>query len=312
MESCRLLKVFDLDHARVTAFTGAHEGVKAAGNFQEIVDDPALDLISIASYDDHHYEQVVSVLAAGKSIFVEKPLCRSQAELQAIQRAWIDAGRPWLMSNLVLRGAPLYLWLKEEIRRGTFGKIFAFDGDYLYGRMEKITEGWRGRVADYSVMQGGGIHLVDLMLWLTGEYPESVSAGGNRICTENSGFQYDDFVAATYSFPSGMIARITANFGCVHPHQHSIRLFGTKATFIHDDAGSRIHRGRDRQPAVEPIALAPRPESKSVLIPGLVESILKHAPPDQEVKHEFDLMSACFAADAALKTGGNERVRYLA
>jgi hypothetical protein len=36
-------------------------------------------------------------------------------------------------------------------------------------------------------MQGGGVHLVDLMTWLTGQYPGHVAAVGNRICTEGSG-----------------------------------------------------------------------------------------------------------------------------
>ena len=43
--------------------------------------------------------------------------------------------------------------------------------DYLYGRLQKITDDWRSRVADYSVMLGGGVHMVDLMLWLTGQRP---------------------------------------------------------------------------------------------------------------------------------------------
>ena len=52
---------------------------------------------------------------------------------------------------------------------GVFGRIYAFEGDYLYGRMFKITNGWRRNIPDYSVMTGGGIHLIDLFLWLTGE-----------------------------------------------------------------------------------------------------------------------------------------------
>jgi predicted dehydrogenase len=67
----------------------------------------------------------------------------------------------------VLRAAPLYLWLQQEVKRGSFGEIYAFNGDYLYGRLHKITMGWRKEVSNYSVMLGGGIHLVDLMVWLT-------------------------------------------------------------------------------------------------------------------------------------------------
>ena len=42
-------------------------------------------------------------------------------------------------------------------------------------------------------------------------------------------------------FPSGVIGGMTANFACVHRHQHVIRVFGTAATVISDDRGVRMH-----------------------------------------------------------------------
>ena len=160
-----------------------------------------------------------------------------------------------LASNLVLRAAPLYRFAREQASAGSLGKLYAFDGDYLYGRLHKVTDGWRGKVDNYSVMLGGGVHLVDLMLWIAGELPSRVVATGNRISTANTAFRYEDFVAATFEFPSGLVGRITANFGSVHAHQHVVRLFGTEATLIYDDAGARLHRSRDS--AAPP--RAPRP-----------------------------------------------------
>ena len=69
-------------------------------------------------------------------------------------------------------------------------------------------------------MEGGGVHLLDLLLWITGERPTSVTAMGNRICTRGTAFRYDDYVAATLQAPSGLVSRVTANFGCVHRHHH--------------------------------------------------------------------------------------------
>src|SRR5205807_9291260 len=119
------------------------------------------------------------------------------------------------------------------------------DLDYLYGRLQKITEGWRKNIENYSVIEGGGVHLIDLMLWLTGERPSFVWAAGNRISTKDTAFRYGDYAAATLQSPSGLVARITANFGCVHPHQHTMRIFGTKETFVYDDAGPRLRSNRD-------------------------------------------------------------------
>lgn len=302
LDTCRVRWVYDLDPSRTAQVIARIGQGAAAASFEAIVADPAVDVVSIASYDDAHAREVLAVLGAGKHALVEKPLCRTEAELIAVQRAARAAGRH-LASNLVLRGAPLYRHLKALVDRGELGTIYAFDGDYLYGRLHKITDGWRGEIPDYSVMLGGGVHLVDLMLWITGQRPVTVSASGNRISTSGSRFRSHDFVAATYEFPGGLVGRITANFGSVHRHHHVVRVFGTRGTFIYDDAGARLHR--DRDPAVPPEALdlAPLPASKGVLIPDFVAGIRAGADPRAAAEHEFDVIAACIAADQALALG---------
>jgi predicted dehydrogenase len=159
-------------------------------------------------------------------------------------------------------------------------------------------------------MLGGGVHLVDLMLGLTGQRPSAVSASGNRISTRGSRFGSHDFVAATYEFPSGLVGRITANFGSVHRHQHVVRVFGTSGTFIVDDAGARLHRDRDPAAVSTPVDLAPLPASKGVLIPEFVAGIRAGADPCAAAEHEFDVIAACIAADQALAIGKPIEVHY--
>lgn len=279
--------------------------------WRRLIEDPSTHLVSIASFDDAHFEQMTAALSSGKNVFVEKPLCRSIEQLGEVRRAWIAAGRPHLRSNLVLRAAPVYLWLREQIRRGEFGRVYSFDGDYLYGRLHKITEGWRNSVADYSVMQGGGIHMADLMLWLTGEKPHSVTAAGNRISTEGTDFRYDDFVSAAYRFPSGLVGRISANFGCVHRHQHVVRVFGTKATFLYDDQGPRLYRTREAGGWPELLSQSSLPKAKGDLIPRFVEAIERGEDSGASARREFDLASVCFAADKAALSGQREEIEYV-
>ncbi|MBL0348784.1 MAG: Gfo/Idh/MocA family oxidoreductase [Elusimicrobia bacterium] len=274
--------------------------------------DPAVQAVVISTYDDAHAGQVLAALARGKHVFVEKPLCRTAAELAAIHRAWRrHRGRVALFSNLVLRAAPLYEWLRARIRAGAFGRVYAFDGDYLYGRLWKITDGWRGRAKDYSVMEGGGIHLIDLLLWTTGERPRSVWATGNRIATAGTAFRYKDFAAATLTFPSGMVARITANFGCVHPHQHVVRVFGTRRTFLYDDAGPREQVHRDPGPPARPVPRAPLPSHKGALLGGFVRALRRGTDTAEQTRLFFDGLSVALAADRSLRTGKPEEVHYL-
>lgn len=308
---CQLRWVCDLDAARARAVAARLGNVPVAAGYDTILGDPYVGLVSIASYDDAHCEQVVAALEAGKHVFVEKPLCRSHAELRTVRDAWRRSSGRQIGSNLVLRAAPLYRWLRETIASGALGEVYAVDGDYLYGRLHKITDGWRRDVENYSVVQGGGVHLADLILWLTGQRPDSVTAVGNRICTERTPFRYKDFVAATFTFPSGLVGRITANFGCVHRHQHVLRVFGTKGSFIYDDAGARLHVSRDPAEAPRRIDLSPLPGGKGDLIPAFVAAVVDGADGTRDTQHEFDVISVCLAADAAVAAGRAVPVEYV-
>ncbi|MBI3522175.1 MAG: Gfo/Idh/MocA family oxidoreductase [Chloroflexi bacterium] len=295
----------DLDQRKAERLGGELGGRPA--ELATVLADPETQLISIASYDDAHAAQVVAALGAGKHCFVEKPLCRTPEELAAIAAAWRGSSGLVLRSNLVLRAAPLFVWLRDAIAAGELGEVYAFDGDYLYGRLAKVTEGWRSDVPDYSVMAGGGIHLIDLMIWLTGQRPRDVTSVGARIASRGTAFRYEDYAAATFRFDSGLVGRITANFGAVERHQHVVRVFGTKATVVSDDAGVRMHRSRDSDAIA--LTLDPLPPSKGVLIPAFVSSVELGDDP-WAAQHELDLVSAVAAADLARADGGQRAVRY--
>jgi predicted dehydrogenase len=310
--SCELRSLFDLDRARADSLAAALPPARPADSYAAMLADPAIDVVAIASFDDAHYEQVTAALDAGKHVFVEKPLSRTLEELSDIKRRWTTAGeRLHLGSNLVLRAAPAYVWLRDQVRAGRFGEIYSFDGDYLYGRIHKITGGWRGGVDNYSVIEGGGVHLIDLLLWVTGQRPVAVTAAANKIATRGSSFRYNDFVTATFEFASGLIARITANFGCVQPHQHVVRVFGTQATFAYDDSGPRWWQSRDPQHAAAPIELSALPADKGALVPGFVSAIVNDLDDRDETQAVFDGIAICIAADRAAASGQRQHIEYI-
>jgi len=301
---CEVVAVADFDAEKLAAVGREHPEIATTSSAADVLTDPSIEVVSIASFDADHFEQVMAGLAAGKHLFVEKPLCQSFTQLDAIRAAWAARPKPvGLVSNLVLRTAPVFGWLRAEVQAGRFGRPYAFDGDYLYGRIGKITAGWRGQTPGYSVMAGGGIHLVDLMLWITGERPARVTAVGNRICTAGTAFREADFVAATYEFPSGLVGRISANFGCVHGHQHVVRFFGTEATFVSDDRGPRLQRHRDPAPPAEAVSLAPLPAAKHALIGPFLDDLAAGRDTTAATRHDVTVLAACLAADESLRTG---------
>jgi predicted dehydrogenase len=308
----KLLWLHDIDGERAKRLAVQFPGCRVAPDFQAILRDASIQAVSIASFDDAHFGQARDALRAGKHVFVEKPLCTSMGELAELKALWAAAGgRLKIGSNLVLRTAPAYQALKRSIGNSELGTLYAFDGDYLYGRLQKITEGWRGGVENYSVILGGAIHLIDLMLWLTGERPVKAVAWGNRISTTSSRFRYDDFRAATLEFHSGLIARISANFACVHQHQHVVRVFGTKATFLYDDAGPRLHTSRDPADPSRKLDLAALPAGKGELIPAFLDAVSGAAGYDAVTQSFFDGISICLACDRAADLGHPQAIDYV-
>lgn len=268
-------------------------------SFSEVLAKPGVDLVSIASFDADHAPQAIDSLVSGKHLFVEKPLCRRRSELDNLRQAWEDAGQPLLVSNLVLRRAPLIQHFQRIIRSGQIGEIYAFYGDYLYGRLDKLTQGWRGK-SDYSVFLGGAIHMLDLLLQLTGQKPSSVSACGNNTCTRGTAFSGLDYHSATFHFSSGLIGHISANFGCVHPHHHHLRIYGTKGTLIYDDAGARLISSRDPQLVAEKIPGTTEATPKGLIIETLPELLANPEQRREQAETEFFLMHCALAADEAL------------
>jgi predicted dehydrogenase len=308
---CQVRWVLDFDNVKSKNLS-VETGAGIASSYEAILKDEEVQIISIASFDDDHASQIIQAINAGKHVFVEKPLCQTIEQLQEIQKVWSKYnGELKLASNLILRATPVYQWLKEKINSGAFGKIYSFDGEYLYGRLHKITDGWRNSVENYSVMEGGGIHLIDLMLWLINERPQNVFSMGNRISTEGTKFRYNDFVASTMQMESGLIGRITANFGSMHRHHHIVRVFGTKGTFIYDDMGARVHWSRDENSKTEMLSMPTLPVDKGDLIPDFVSAVLEDKNINEQTQATFDGLSISAACDRALISKRLEIINYL-
>ena len=310
-ENFSLLKIYDPNIVKSLALS-LELKTESCKSFDDLILDDKIDIIIVASPDHFHGEQIVNSLRAGKHVFAEKPLCNTFDELKAISKEWFkQKDRLKLYSNLVLREAPLYKWLKKSIEEGLFGEIYSVDGDYLYGRIEKILNGWRGTGQNYSGMKGGGVHMVDLMCWLTDQIPASLITVGNNISTRENNLNICDFMSTTFKFESGMVGRITANLGCVHPHHHILRIFGTKATFIFDDRGARIHYTRNPSDKASKIQLESLPSGKSDIIPIFLNAIKNDIDSKSQTIDTFNIVSIITACDKALNSSKEETIIYI-
>lgn len=298
---CELVALCDIDSGRLHEVARAHRGVRTTTESLEVLRDPEIDVVSIATYDDEHYAQVKLAVEHGKHAFVEKPLCTRPEEADDLRA--LLAANPGIVvtSNLVLRASPRFHAAKELIDAGRLGTLYYCEADYEYGRLHKITEGWRGELSHYSVVLGGGVHVVDLLLWLTGRRVVEVTARGNRIASAGTKFRFDDFVVAILRLDDGSLAKVSANFGSATPHFHAVTLFGTEATFVN---GLRRGVVLTRETS-EPVEADYPGVEKGALLPGFVDEVLGRGKAAVSTDEVFAALNVCFAIDESAATGAS-------
>ena len=257
-KNLQLISVYDTDKNKYKNIKNK-ETLKSK-TFSQLLNNKVNHAI-IASPDEDHCSQIIRCLKKEINIFCEKPLCNSSSELKAIYKEWKKNNNIKIKTNLLLRTADLYIWLKKKIQTGYFGKIYSIDAEYLYGRKEKITNGWRRYSKNYSGMRGGGVHMIDLMIWLIEELPTSVTSFGNKIALKKNNLKFDDYLKSVFNFKSGLIGQINANLACVHKHHHTMKIYGSKKTFIYDDKGPRIHSSRNENS----LPNCPRPRTQKCI-----------------------------------------------
>ena len=295
--------ICDTNASKLAEVSHRHPGVSTTENPLELLRDSSIDVVSIASYDNYHAEQILEAVKEGKHVFVEKPLCLFLEEASQIATALRKRPDLKLSSNLILRRSPRFQDLKIRINSGELGEVYAIEADYNYGRIEKLTDGWRGEIDFYSVFLGGGVHMVDLIRWLTGAEVEEVFATGNQVVTAGSSFRYPDYVCALLLLDNGMRAKVSANFGCVHPHFHGLTVYGTKATFINGVPDARLITKRDPEGSEESIVTAYPGVAKGDLLGRFLDEITGEESMEVTAEEVFRAMAVFFAAEESLNTG---------
>jgi len=307
---CKVVALCDFAKEKRKDVQSRHPEIKMIDDANEILKDPSINVVSIASYDNFHFEQIMKAIENGKHVFVEKPVCLFESEAQRI-REKLSRTQLKLSSNLILRLSPRLQYVKGLIDTNELGNIFYLESDYQYGRIHKLMEGWRGKIDFYSIVYGGGVHMIDLLLWMTNDKIMEVSSFGNNICTRDTSFKFNDMVVSILHFKTGTIAKVACNFGCVKPHFHSLSVFGTSGTFINDYAYGKLYRSRNIDDSPEKIYKKYPGINKGDLIYNFIESIIKNTPPHVTSDDVFNTMSVCFAIEKSVQARTKVSVNYI-
>ncbi|MBQ9691646.1 MAG: Gfo/Idh/MocA family oxidoreductase [Clostridia bacterium] len=227
-DKCELVAVCDIVPEKMQKVTDAHPEVLAYTDFDEMLKNPEIDIVSICLPSGMHAEYAVKAMEAGKHVLVEKPIDISVEAAQKIEDARIRTGKKagGIYQN---RNNAVMKPLKEAIDSGKLGKVFLGTFAVKWFRAQSYYEGaqaWHGTWA----MDGGGslinqaVHTLDIMQWLMGE-PVSVQS---TMSINNHDIETEDLTASIIRFKSGATATFVSSTCCYPGLSTDIQVYGTK------------------------------------------------------------------------------------
>jgi predicted dehydrogenase len=172
---------------------------------REVLADPSIDLVVIATRHSQHARQAIAALEAGKHVFVEKPPCLSVEELEALEKAWDRArasGTPrTLMAGFNRRWAPMIVELRKALEHVRHPLMIGYrvNAGYL------PRSHWTQDPAEGGRLIGEGCHFIDLAVHLAASPVRLVTT---RALPDSDRYSRDNFVVSL-DFENGSIATIT-------------------------------------------------------------------------------------------------------
>lgn len=263
-DECEMVAVCDVDAATASAAAAEFGIARTTTDFRELLSDPEIDAVSVATPNKFHLEPTVLALRSGKHVLCEKPLGMNADECRQMCAAARDSGKI-LQVGLQTRFSGGARFLREFIEQGRMGHVY-------YARAQALRRrgvpGW-GVFIDKEKQGGGplidiGVHALDLTLFLMG-YPKPVVAMGKTWDTlgkdptlyngfgdyDRSKFTVEDFAVGMIKFDDGSVVTLESSFMGNLPDQPTLsQLFGTKAGATIKGWGDdpiRIYTEQERQ-----------------------------------------------------------------
>ena len=309
-KNVNVTSICDFDQKKLKILKKKNPRLKIIKNASDLIKSKDIDIVSIASYDSYHFDQVILSLQMNKHVFVEKPICLYQNELEVIRKLLKKKRKLYFSSNMNLRTSSIFKQLKNSARKK---KIFYIEADYNSGRLSKITNGWRTKEKYHSIILSSAVHVIDLVCWILNDYPKSVFAYGNKIITKKSKFKYDDFFIGIMKFSNNIISKVSANIGGIYPHFHKLSLYTDKYTFENSIKGSYFIKKKRNGLIFKNENTNYKDRKRGLLIKEFVEEInqKKSGENKKKFKEIYNIMKICFAFINSLKKSKKINMKYV-
>ena len=220
LPGCELTWCCDASEAARERWARAFPGARFTAALDDLLDDPELDAVVLATPVPTHAALAERVLGAGKHCFVEKPLAQSVADAERAVAAAERSGRVLMVGHL-LEYHPGVAKLKEIADSGELGDIH-----YIYSNRLNL-----GKLrADENALWSLGAHDISVVLHLAEEEPFELSARGEAYKQRG----IEDVVFGFLRFPSGVAAHLHLSW--LDPHkERRFTVVGSKRMATFDD-----------------------------------------------------------------------------
>lgn len=239
--------------------------------------------VAIATPAATHFALVREALAAGKHVFVEKPLALRGEEAEELADRAERAGRILMVGHLLLY-QPAVGWMKDYLISGDLGELWSLYQERLNLGTVRMVE---------NALWSLGVHDVAVLLHLVGERPTDVQAVGQAVLQP----RVEDDVHLHLSFPNGIRAHVHASW--LWPEKRRrLTVIGSRTMLVYDEIVQEVtlHRKRIGED------LRPRDEGGEVVFRGAAEPL----------RLEMEHFVACVQDGRRPLSGGRQAVDVVA
>ena len=225
-------------------FSGKY-GCRAAPGYEAILGDSAIEAIINTTPNDSHLETTRAAAAAGKHVFLDKPIANTVIDARAITDACRKAGVV-LALGYQRRRESHFRWIRQRIDEGAFGRLVNAEANISRDRFGKIDlSSWRYTAAGMpgGVMLQIGIHYTDVLEYLLGP----VKAVEGRLARLVLPGDNPDVASLVLEHENGALSTLNASYASASEY-YLMNIYGKEASAYYDlHQGLRLlKRGSDR------------------------------------------------------------------
>ena len=228
LDNCRLAGFYD-SHFEAAEKRAKEFNCKAYRSFEEFLNDPEIEAVTIATPSGAHMDSAVAAAKAGKHIFCEKPLDVTLEKVDAILQACRE-NNCLLAPVFQIRFTKPVQLLRKAVAEGRFGKMILASAQMRWFRSQEYysSSNWRGTWA----MDGGGalmnqaIHMIDLMLYVNGD-PLEVYAMSDTMTHD---IEVEDTLCAAVKWANGSYGTIEVSTSCAPGFPRRLEFSGSNGS----------------------------------------------------------------------------------